>query len=86
MHFFMIRTPQMDSFWHLHPTPGADETFRTRSAHVPPGHYQLFADVVLSSGFPVTMVGQLDVPAFNGGPLTGDDSGIVAFLSRIAQR
>ena len=76
MHFFMIRTPQMDSFWHLHPTPGADETFSLDLPNIPPGHYQLFADVVLSSGFPVTMVGQLDVPPFSGGPLTGDNSGI----------
>ena len=78
MHFFMIRTPQMDSFWHLHPSPGADETFSLDLPNIPPGHYQLFADVVLSSGFPVTMVGQLDVPAFNGGPLTGDNSGVTS--------
>ena len=78
MHFFMIRTPQMDSFWHLHPTPGPDETFSLDLPSIPPGHYQLFADVVLSSGFPVTMIGQVDVPAFTGGPLTGDNSGITA--------
>ena len=76
MHFFMIRTPQMDSFWHLHPSPGADETFSLDLPNIPAGHYQLFADVVLSSGFPVTMVGQLDVPPFSGGPLTGDNSGV----------
>lgn len=78
MHFFMLRTPQMDSFWHLHPTPDTQGDFALDLPAVPPGHYQLFADVVLSSGFPVTMVGQLDLRALNGRPLTGDDSGIVA--------
>ena len=79
MHFFMIRTPAMDSFWHLHPEPGAAARgFTAGLPAVPPGHYQLFADVVLRSGFPVTMVGQIDVPAVPGKPLAGDDSGIIA--------
>ena len=79
MHFFMIRTPAMDSFWHLHPEPsGAERGFTARLPAVPPGHYQLFADVVLRSGFPVTMIGQIDVPAIPGKPLAGDDSGIIA--------
>ena len=77
MHFFMIRTPQLDSFWHLHPLPDGHGDFALDVPPVPPGHYQLFADVVLTSGFPVTMVGQLDVPAVNGKALAGDDSGIV---------
>jgi hypothetical protein len=77
MHFFMIRIPQMDSFWHLHPTPDGHGDFSLDLPPVPPGHYQLFADVVLTSGFPVTMVGQLEVPALSGKALTGDDSGIL---------
>ncbi len=76
MHFFMIRTPQMDSFWHLHPDPDSRGDFSLDLPTVPPGNYQLFADVVLTSGFPVTMVGQLDIPALTGKALTGDDSGI----------
>lgn len=78
MHFFMIRTPQMDSFWHLHPDPDSRGDFSLDLPTVPPGNYQLFADVVLTSGFPVTMVGQLDIPALTGKALTGDDSGILA--------
>jgi hypothetical protein len=78
MHFFMIRTPEMDSFWHLHPAQEGAGTFSLDLPPAPPGHYQLFADVVLASGFPVTMVGQLDIPAQSGKPLAGDDSGIVA--------
>ena len=76
MHFFMIRTPQMDSFWHLHPTPDGHGDFSLALPSLPPGHYQLFADVVLTNGFPVTMVGQLDLPSLPGKSLTGDDSGI----------
>jgi hypothetical protein len=76
MHFFMVRSPQMDSFWHLHPAPAGNDAFALDLPAVPPGHYQLFADVVLNSGFPVTMVGQLDVPEMRGRALVGDDSGI----------
>lgn len=78
MHFFMIRMPEMDSFWHLHPLPDGHGDFVLHLPAVPAGRYQLFADVVLSSGFPVTMVGQLEVPALSGRPLAGDDSGIVS--------
>ncbi len=79
MHFFMIRTPAMDSFWHLHPEPtGAGNAFVLNLPAVPAGHYELFADVVLRSGFPVTMVGQIDLPDLPVKPLTGDDSGTVA--------
>ena len=65
MHFFIIRTPAMDSFWHLHPEPGVGADAGAFIVNLPPlpaGHYQLFADVVMRSGFPVTMVGQIDLP------------------------
>jgi hypothetical protein len=78
MHFFMIRMPEMDSFWHLHPSASGSGTFIEELPSIPPGHYDLFADVVLSSGFPITMIGKLDVPALEGRPLTGDDSGTLA--------
>ena len=75
MHFFMLRTPAMDSFWHLHPERSERDGFVVNLPAMPPGHYELFADVVLSSGFPVTMIGQIDIPALPEKPLTGDDSG-----------
>jgi hypothetical protein len=77
MHFFMIRTPGMDSFWHLHPERVAGGLFAEDLPAIPPGRYELFADVVLTSGFPVTMVGSLDVARVTGRMPTGDDSGIV---------
>jgi hypothetical protein len=79
MHLFLVRSPGMDVFWHLHPQRAGSGTFIQNLPGMPAGHYQIFADVVLSSGFPVTMIGQLDLPsAIAGKPLTGDDSGIAS--------
>ena len=76
MHLFLVRSPGMDVFWHLHPERAASG-FTQNLPAMPAGHYQIFADVVLRSGFPVTMIGQIDLPsAIVGHPLTGDDSGI----------
>lgn len=78
MHLFLLRMPAMDSFWHLHPERMPDGTFVENLPTIPPGHYQIFADVVLGTGFPMTMVGQIDVPDLPGHPLSGDDSGSLA--------
>jgi hypothetical protein len=76
MHLFLIRSPGMDVFWHLHPERAGSGSFVQNLPAMPAGHYQVFADVVLSTGFPVTMVGQIDLPAATADkPLTGDDSG-----------
>ena len=76
MHFFLVRTQGMDVFWHLHPQRSGDGFIQNLPA-MPAGHYKIFADVVLSSGFPVTMIGQIDLPsAIEGKPLTGDDGGV----------
>jgi hypothetical protein len=75
MHLFLIRSPGTDVFWHLHPQRAGDG-FAQNLPAMPAGHYQIFADVVLTSGFPVTMVGQIDLAsAIAGKPLIGDDSG-----------
>ena len=67
----------MDVFWHLHPQRAGSGTFIEDLPAMLAGHYEVFADVVLSSGFPVTMLGQLDLPSpIEGKPLVGDDSGI----------
>jgi hypothetical protein len=79
MHFFMIRTPQMDSFWHLHPERISSDEFALQLPSVPPGHYQLYADVVLNSGFPVTLIGSVDIPERgSAAQLAGDDSEVLA--------
>src|SRR5690242_6781931 len=79
MHLFLVRSPGMDVFWHLHPERVGSGTFRQNLPAMPAGHYQIFADVVLNTGFPVTMVGQLDLASdVRGQPVSGDDSGIAA--------
>jgi hypothetical protein len=77
MHLFLVRSPGMDVFWHLHPERAGSGSFIQNLPAMPAGQYHIFADVVLSNGFPVTMIGQIDLPsAIAGKALTGDDSGI----------
>jgi hypothetical protein len=75
MHLFLVRTPDMASFWHLHPEPSADGAYIDKLPTVPAGHYQVYADIVHQNGFPETQVSEVDLPAINGDPLHGDDSG-----------
>ena len=74
MHLYMIRWPQMDVVFHLHPQPVATGEFTLPLPTVPAGDYHLYADVVHASGFPETMVSTADLPAISGRPLAGDDA------------
>jgi hypothetical protein len=78
MHLFLIRTPGMDRFYHLHPRQLTGSDFVDDLPPLPAGHYQVFADIVRSSGFPDTMVSEIDLPDISGKPLAGDDSETVA--------
>jgi hypothetical protein len=78
MHLFLIRTPGMDRFYHLHPRQTAGFDFVDDLPPLPAGHYQVFADIVRSSGFPDTMVSEIDLPDISGKPLAGDDSETIA--------
>jgi hypothetical protein len=83
MHLFLLREPGMDRFYHLHPhivplEPGLHAnpgiSFETELPAIPAGRYQVFADVVRESGFPDTMIAEINLPAIPGVPLTGDNS------------
>jgi hypothetical protein len=74
MHLFLLRVPTMDRFYHLHPEQTPDGGFAVKLPAVDSGHYKIFADVVRGSGFPDTMVGEIDLPQITGEPLSGDDS------------
>lgn len=74
MHLFLIGASGLDRLWHLHPERAPGGTFAADLPLMPAGHYQIFADIVDKSGFPWTLVGQIDLPQINGKPLTGDDS------------
>jgi hypothetical protein len=74
MHLFLIKLPDMDRMWHLHPQPIEGGAFAQQLPDMPAGHYQIFADIVDKDAFPWTLVGQVDFPEVLGKPLDGDDS------------
>jgi hypothetical protein len=75
MHLFLLRVPELDAMWHLHPNPAEGDAFTYDLPDMPAGHYQVFADVVDPRGYPWTLVGSVDLPQITGGkPLAGDDS------------
>jgi hypothetical protein len=78
MHVFLLRIPTMDHFYHLHPARSQEATFTIDLPNIPAGHYEVFADIVRESGFPETMVREIDLPEIGGKPLTGDDSAAIA--------
>jgi len=87
MHLFLLREPGMDRFYHLHPQlvplePGLHAitaiSFATDLPAIPAGRYQVFADVVRESGFPDTMIAEIDLPDIPGVALTGDNSSVAA--------
>ena len=74
MHLYMIRWPQMDVVFHLHPEQVATGEFQLPLPSVPAGNYRLYADVVHAVGFPETVVGDIALPQVSGRPLAGDDA------------
>jgi hypothetical protein len=75
MHLFLVRMPEMDEFYHLHPDEPTAGTFTQKMPAVGGGSYAVFADIVRESGFPDTMTGKIDLTAGEKrGPLQGDDS------------
>jgi hypothetical protein len=78
MHTFFVRVPAMDRFYHLHPEQTTDGSFTLRLPTIPSGKYKIFADIVRATGFPETMVSEIDLPDVTGEPFSGDDSGVEA--------
>lgn len=76
MHLFLVRMPDMKSFWHLHPDLIGEGELAVNLPAMPAGRYQIYADIVHSSGFPETQVGEIDLPAMAGGALSGDNAGV----------
>jgi hypothetical protein len=75
MHLFLLRVPELNAMWHLHPNPGDAGSFALDLPNMPAGRYQVFADVVDPRGYPWTLVGSIDLPNITTGkPLAGDDS------------
>jgi hypothetical protein len=78
MHAFLLRVSAMDRFYHLHPVQADDGSFTVKLPEMPAGKYKIFADIVRSTGFPETLVSEIDLPDVKGEPLSDDDSGVTA--------
>lgn len=73
VHLFVVRTPALDRLAHLHPVRVAGH-FEQTLPSLPAGRYALFADIVFANGFPLTGVGEIEIPDLTCPELTGDDS------------
>jgi hypothetical protein len=74
MHLYMIRWPQMDVVFHLHPEAVSTGEFQLPMPSIPAGNYRLYADVVHAIGFPETVVGEVALHQIVGRPIAGDDA------------
>jgi hypothetical protein len=75
MHLFLLRVPELDAMWHLHPDSIAGDAFALDLPDMSAGRYQVFADVVDPRGYPWTLVGSIDLPQIAAGKrIAGDDS------------
>lgn len=75
IHLYVIRQPEMDAAYHLHPEFDGHKDFRMALPEMPPGDYLLYGDIVHANGFPETLVATLNVPAgMPGTPLAYDDA------------
>ncbi len=75
MHLYVIRIPEMDQVWHLHPQRSGDSVFSQSLPAMPGGRYALYGDIVHETGFPETVTAEVDFPQIAGRPLEGDDAG-----------
>ncbi|OIN60117.1 hypothetical protein [Arsenicibacter rosenii] len=63
MHVFLVRTPGLDAFAHLHPDRRDTLNYESKLPNLPGGKYLVYADVVYRSGFAETMVDTVEVPS-----------------------
>ena len=73
MHLFVV-SPSLNRLWHLHPDEVETGAFEQRLPDMPPGKYELFADLVHATGVSETVTAQFDTAAIQGATLSGDDS------------
>lgn len=74
MHLFLVRWPDMDHVYHLHPDQTATRFFATSLPSLPGGTYRIYGDIVHDSGFAETAVGDAMLPEVQGTAVSGDDA------------
>jgi len=62
MHVFLVRTPGLDAFAHIHPERKDSITFEGFLPKLPGGKYLMYADIVNYSGFTETIVDTMNIP------------------------
>ncbi len=76
MHLYVLRIPEMDLVWHLHPRRSGESSFTQMLPAMPAGRYALFGDIVHATGFSETPTAEIELPQIAAGdPLQGDDAG-----------
>lgn len=65
MHAFLIRTPGLDAFAHIHPERKDSTTFEAYLPNLPAGKYLVYADILRYSGFAETITDTINIPAQN---------------------
>jgi hypothetical protein len=65
MHTFLVRTPGLDAFAHIHPERKDSLTFEAYLPKLPAGKYLVYSDIVQHSGFAETIVDTLEIPVQN---------------------
>jgi hypothetical protein len=79
MHLFVVRLPEIERAWHLHPELAETGVFTQQLPPMPAGRYRLYADLVHATGFPETITTEVELPEIAAGrPLQGDDSAATA--------
>lgn len=65
MHAFLIRTPGLDAFAHIHPERKDSTTFEAYLPRLPAGKYLVYADILRYSGFAETITDTIDIPDYD---------------------
>jgi len=75
VHLFLVRSPGMDAFAHLHPVTRDSNEFRVAVPRLPLGTYRVYADIVHRSGLAETLVNTVRIfPGGDAAPFTPTDS------------
>jgi hypothetical protein len=76
VHLFLVRMPDMKSFWHLHPAQAGSAEFADNLPLMPAGDYHVYVDIAHATGIAETQVGTISLPAITGTATAGDDAGV----------